>query len=444
MKSIRWEVVRDSILLLGILTFSLPLKTPAIQSFLESILQISFPIQLSTYTLFLPMWLGITVLIHLLRIPEVWSQVKTPLLLMAMLFVWMWLGAWFSEWRGHSLKHAGRYTIHLLVFLTFLLLVRSQNFRSMAVVLLGWFVVVSGLTMAEQLFADWSLQSWFASIGLGLELHSSLISSGPDYGGLSSLFENQNPYGVISVALLGISFFSVTEKKYFLGTAGILASGGGIVYSGSRNSAIMLIILISLSLFTFFYINKHSKKNWKNIIGISVLIISLFIILLRFNPLLITKSYYSLEKLRFTGESVQAEKIEPRLVLFRLAIEYGIQHPSFFGVGVKSFGYAVSEVVSGPFATEIKQANEKWNAHNALLTIWVEMGWIGLILALGFVASWFWEFRRASLWVLASVLTLCLGQMLDYFIWQITFMTIQSLIFVLMAASSNYGSSKDQ
>ncbi|MEK9762675.1 MAG: hypothetical protein VW729_08340, partial [Deltaproteobacteria bacterium] len=139
MKSIRWEGVRDSILLLGILTFSLPLKTPAIQSFLESVLQISFPIQLSTCTLFLPMWLGITVLIHLLRIPEVWRQLKIPLLLMAMLFVWMWVGAWFSEWRGHSLKHAGRYTIHLLVFLTLLLLVNHQSIRSMTAVLLGWF-----------------------------------------------------------------------------------------------------------------------------------------------------------------------------------------------------------------------------------------------------------------------------------------------------------------
>ena len=152
MKSIRWEVVRDSILLLGILTFSLPLKTPAIQSFLESILQISFPIQLSTYTLFLPFWLGISVLFHLRRIPEVWNQVKTPLLLMALLFVWMWLGAWFSEWRSHSMKHAGRYSIHLVVFLTFLLLVRSQNFRSMSAVLLSWFLVVSGLTIAEFFF----------------------------------------------------------------------------------------------------------------------------------------------------------------------------------------------------------------------------------------------------------------------------------------------------
>ena len=79
---------------------------------------------------------------------------------------------------------------------------------------------------------------------------------------------------------------------------------------------------------------------------------------------------------------------------------------------------------------------QRYHAHNALLTIWVEMGWVGLLLALGFLTSWFWECRRASLWLMASVLILCLGQILDYFIWQITFMTVQSLAFVLMAASA--------
>ncbi len=440
MKSIRWDVVIDSILLLGILTFSLPLKTPAIQSFLESILQISFPIQLSTYTLFLPMWLGITVLIHLLRIPEVWNQLKIPLLLMAMLFVWMWLGAWFSEWRGHSLKHAGRYTIHLLVFLTFLLLVRSQNFRSMTAVLLGWFLVVSGLTMAEQLFADWQLQSWFASIGLGLELHSNVRS-----GGLSSLFENQNPYGVISVALLGISLFGVLQKHWFLGIAGALASVWGIVLSGSRNAILILIIYAVLRLLAQFGSATNRKKHyWKIFGGIDLFLIGVSVITLIFNPRVMVKSQQTWEELQFVSEFSQLEDIDPRFALYRMAIEYGIQHPSFFGVGVKSFGYAVSEEASGPMASVFQNANESWNAHNALLTVWVEMGWIGLFLALGFVASWFWKFRRSPMWLLASVLILCLGQILDYFIWQITFMTVQSLIFVLMAASSNYVSSKDQ
>ena len=155
------------------------------------------------------------------------------------------------------------------------------------------------------------------------------------------------------------------------------------------------------------------------------------------------KSQQTWEELQLVEEFTQLEEIDPRFALYRMAIEYGLQHPSLFGVGVKSFGYAVSEEASGPMAAVIQNANETWNAHNALLTIWVEMGWVGLFLALGFLTSWFWECRRASLWLMASVLTLCLGQILDYFIWQITFMTVQSLIFALMAASLNYGSSKD-
>ncbi len=440
MKSIHWEVFRDSILLLGILTFSLPLKIPAIQSFLESILQISFPIQLSTYTLFLPMWLGITVLIHLLRIPEVWNQLKIPVLLMAILFVWMWLGAWLSEWRGHSLKHAGRYTIHLLVFLTLLFLVRTQNFRSMTAVLLSWFLVVSGLTMAEQLFADWQLPSWFASIGLGLELHSNVRSVG-----LSSMFENQNPYGVISVALLGISLFCVVQKQWFLGIAGALASVWGIVISGSRNAILILIIYALLILFAQFGRAANQKKHYRKIFGgIGFFVIGFSIIILIFNPRVMMKSQQTLEELQFVGEFSQLEEIEPRFALYRMAIEYGIQHSSLFGVGVKSFGYAVSEEASGPITSVFQNANETWNAHNALLTIWVEMGWVGLFLALGFVTSWFWKFRSGSLLLWASVLMLCLGQIFDYFIWQITFMTVQSLVFVLIAASSNFGSSQER
>ena len=155
------------------------------------------------------------------------------------------------------------------------------------------------------------------------------------------------------------------------------------------------------------------------------------------------KSQQTWEELQLVEEFTQLEEIDPKFALYRMSIEYGLQHPALFGVGVKSFGYAVSEEASGPMASVIQNANETWNAHNALLTIWVEMGWVGLFLALGFLTSWFWKCRRASLWLMASVLALCLGQILDYFIWQITFMTVQSLAFVLMAASLNYGSGKN-
>ena len=81
-----WPQIRDRLLLLGILTFSLPLKTHALQQMLESSTSISFPLKLSTYTLLLPPLLGLTTLFHWRRIPEVWNQLKVPLLILARLF----------------------------------------------------------------------------------------------------------------------------------------------------------------------------------------------------------------------------------------------------------------------------------------------------------------------------------------------------------------------
>ena len=165
----------------------------------------------------------------------------------------------------------------------------------MSAVLLGWFLVVSGLTMAEQLFADWQLQSWFASIGLGLELHSNVRS-----GGLSSLFENQNPYGVISVALLGISLFVVIQKQWFLGISAALVSVWGIVLSGSRNATLILIIYAVLILFAQFGRATNRKKHyWKIFGGIGLFLISVSVITLIFNPRVMVKSQQTWEELQF-------------------------------------------------------------------------------------------------------------------------------------------------
>ena len=46
------EIARDTVLLLGILSFSLPLKIPVIQQSPESVLNIALPIRLSTYNFF--------------------------------------------------------------------------------------------------------------------------------------------------------------------------------------------------------------------------------------------------------------------------------------------------------------------------------------------------------------------------------------------------------
>ena len=92
--------------------------------------------------------------------------------------------------------------------------------------------------------------------------------------GLSSLFENQNPYGIVSVGLLGISLFGVVQRQWILGIAGALASVWGIVLSGSRNAVLILIIYALFILCVQCGRAASRNKNyWMIFIGISVLLI---------------------------------------------------------------------------------------------------------------------------------------------------------------------------
>jgi len=64
-------------LLVGLLIlFSMPLKLPALQQMLESLLSFSFPIRLSLYTLFLPPVALFCIVWNRKRTLEIWQ--KTP------------------------------------------------------------------------------------------------------------------------------------------------------------------------------------------------------------------------------------------------------------------------------------------------------------------------------------------------------------------------------
>ena len=444
MKSIRWDVVRDSILLLGILTFSLPLKTPAIQSFLESILQISFPIQLSTYTLFLPMWLGITVLIHLLRIPEVWNQLKIPLLLMAMLFVWMWLGAWFSEWRGHSLKHAGRYSIHFFVFLVLLILVQKKFAVSAVKIFLCWFLLLSfwvfiNVYFLEE-FENWRINKVLNSLGILLELFESSPYSAL---GMTGFFENRNPHASVAVFVVFLGGFALWQRYWIIGISGLFCGLWIILIAGSRNAFLGLVfffIVCSIAIYKkFSYVRLHK-------LALGMLItITFSVVLINIIPNHTKDRFVSKFQSIATIEDYEdLEKREVRFLFYRIALQVGMNDFSTFGSGPKSSGYVMAQNAPPAWKSVLSENKEIFNIHNAPLTVLIEMGWVGLGLALLFLIVWFHRSRGCPLFIFGAGMALCILQLFDYFIWQITFMTVQSFAFALMAASSNYRASKDQ
>ena len=68
-------------LLVGLLIlFSMPLKLPALQQMLESLLSFSFPIRLSLYTLFLPPVALFCIVWNRKRAVEIWQKLRLPLI----------------------------------------------------------------------------------------------------------------------------------------------------------------------------------------------------------------------------------------------------------------------------------------------------------------------------------------------------------------------------
>ena len=76
-----------------------------------------------------------------------------------------------------------------------------------------------------------------------------------------------------------------------------------------------------------------------------------------------------------------------------------------------------------------------YNAHNALLTIWIEMGWVGLIAVLTFLWLWLCPAIRGPPLLMMPMVAVCVGQILDYFVWEISFMAFQSFFFASFASS---------
>ena len=400
---------------------------------LESSTGISFPLKLSTYTLLLPPLLGLTILVHWRRIPKVLNQLRVPLLILGCLFFWMWLGAWFSEWRAFSLKHAGRYSIHLVVFLTLLLLL-SPTFAVNAVrTLILWFATLTGWTAANAYF--WKTEDWLRipnviqNWGLQLELFRWRL------GDTTSFFENRNPHALVAVIALLLSCWAISRKCWLSGAIGVSSSLWVLYASGSRNGILgFLIVLLILAVYGIQQLRNSSYRRLAFVFPIMVIGMGLLLLIMIPNQAT-SRLQQKIDQILKVKNYDQLEKREFRFGLYRTALETGWNHNSLLGGGPKTSGYMMAKHADKPWQTILTQNREIFNAHNAPLTLWLEMGWFGLLLSLAFLTEWFRRHKTGPWLILGGGLVLCLGQIFDYFIWQITFMTVQSFAFALMAAT---------
>ena len=133
------------------------------------------------------------------------------------------------------------------------------------------------------------------------------------------------------------------------------------------------------------------------------------------------------------------EKLDIRFTIFRAALESGIRNPPIIGSGTKTFGHEVFSKATNVAHLNNKHFKDIFNSHNFLLTVWIEMGWIGLIAVLSFLWLWYRPALRGPPILMMPMLAVCVGQILDYFVWEIFFMVFQSFFFAHFASSIYFG-----
>jgi len=410
-------------LLVGLLIlFSLPLKLPALQQTLESLLSFSFPIRLSLYTLLLPPVALFSMVWNRKRAFEIWQKLRLPLIVLAFLFCWMWLGAIMSEYPKIALKHSGRYSIFLMTFIAFLFALERDALKKSGQIFTGIYVILMALTFLD-FHGKTNIPALLAENGLHIDLFFRGASP-------SSFFENRNPYAVISV---GVFFWSLANLRHswILSSLAIAAASYSIVLAGSRNGILTLVLcLLFLLILTF----KQIRKARTAFIIVLVAAIAVGFGYYTLKSQTIIRTNASLNRLLNVNTYQDLERMEVRFIIFRAALDLGLTEPPILGSGTKTFGHEVFSKSKDIAYLNNSLYKNTFNSHNAPLTIWIEMGWVGLVAVLLFLWLWFRPALRGPPLLMMPMLAVCVGQILDYFVWEIFFMAFQSFFFAYFAA----------
>ncbi len=354
--------------------------------------------------------------------------------MLAFLFCWMWLGAIMSDYPKIALKHSGRYSIFLMTFIAFLFALERDSLKKSGQIFTGIYVILMAITFLD-LHGKTSIPTLLAENGLHIDLFFRGASP-------SSFFENRNPYAVISV---GVFFWSLANMRHswILSSLAIAAASYSIVLAGSRNGILTLVLcMLFLLILTF----KQIRKARIAFIIVLVATVAVGIGYYSLKSQTISRTNASLNRLLNVKTYKDLERMEVRFIIFRAALDLGLADPPIIGSGTKTFGH---EVFSK--SKDIAHLNNAWyknifNSHNAPLTIWIEMGWVGLIGVLLFLWLWFRPALRGPPLLMMPMLAVCVGQILDYFVWEIFFMAFQSFFFAYFAANMYFGedNSRDQ
>ena len=284
-------------------------------------------------------------------------------------------------------------------------------------------------------FLDWHGRTSIPTLLAENGLHIDLFFRG--YPQVTSFFENRNPYGVVSA---GVFFWSLANlrQSWILSSLGIAASLYSIEIALSRNGVFTLVLcLLFLLILAFKQIRKARTAFIVVITATSVIGTGFYYL----NSQTVIRTMVSFKRLQNVETYADLERLDFRFTFYSSALKFGLENTPLLGSGSKTFGLEVISKTDAMRAYNNSYYKEHYffHSHNALLTIWIEMGWVGLIAVLIFLGLWFRPALRGPPLLMMPMLAVCVGQILDYFVWEIFFMAFQSFFFAYFAAKMYFG-----
>jgi O-antigen ligase len=185
---------------------------------------------------------------------------------------------------------------------------------------------------------------------------------------------------------------------------------------------------------------KHIHKTRTNFILVLAAVIVVGIGYYTLHSQTLVRTNASLNRLLNVKIYKDLERLDLRFTFYKSALKFGLEKSPILGSGSKTFGLEVISKSEDMRAYNNSYYKEHYffHSHNALLTIWIEMGWVGLIAVLLFLWLWFRPALRGPPLLMMPMLAVCVGQILDYFVWEIFFMAFQSFFFAHFTATITF------
>jgi len=339
-------------------------------------------------------------------------------IILSLFYSWIWISAFCSDWRAIAIHYTLKYSIYAIVLCALVALLGSKLQISTADKIVLSLLMIIGI--------GGFLEQTFPNNGL-----INLLSYPDSYPRIRSIIQNPNPFGVLMaisaiITLLWNRDRSYLPRQYWVYPFIIL-----IALSASRNG--WLVFFIGLVLLRI-----NNSISWRLATNLFLFLIVCLLLVPPSSERIVpqlwanlrapqaaiaqTSSVLSLNSPIVDPLVFLHSSIDDRLILWKQATKTALEHP-ISGVGVGVFQEVFCRQIYG---------HSRFNTHNLFLSIWVELGIVGVfffLLTLGIVLKIAIQGHQTLLHFIPFILFLS-SQMVDYFIYEYAVTTIALYLFV--------------